>query len=74
MEYNHNNEFNCTECEQKFPFKSQLKLHRREVHKEGTLSWFLCNDNFKIHKQLKAHIQRKCRSQSSKKVPKLNRA
>ena len=65
MENDHTYEFNCTECEAKFPFKNQLKLHRREVHKEGTFSCFVCNDKFKTHKLLKAHIQKKCKSQRS---------
>ena len=65
MENDHEYEFECTDCENKFPFKNQLKLHRREVHEEGTFSCFVCSKKFKTHKQLKAHIQRKCKSQSS---------
>ena len=29
MENDHQYEFECTECQKKFPFKNQLKLHRR---------------------------------------------
>ena len=64
MENDHQYEFECNECDQKFPFKNQLKLHRREIHEEGTFVCFVCNEKFKTHKQLKAHIQRKCKSQS----------
>ena len=35
-----------------------MKLHRREVHEEGPFACFVCNDNFKTHKQLKTHIQK----------------
>ena len=44
-----------------------MKLHRREIHEEGTFACFVCNNKFKTHKQLKAHIQRKCKSQSAPK-------
>ena len=62
MENDHQYEFECAECSKKFPFKNQLKLHRRETHEEGTFVCFVCNEKFKTHKQLKAHIQRKCKS------------
>ena len=64
MENDHQYEFECIECGNKFPFKNQLKLHRREVHEEGTFVCFVCNEKFKTYKQLKAHIQKKCKSQS----------
>ena len=62
MENDHQYEFECAECTKKFPFKNQLKLHRRETHEEGTFACFVCNEKFKTHKQLKAHIQRKCKN------------
>ena len=65
MENDHQHEFECAECGKKFPFKNQLKLHRREIHEEGTFLCFVCNSKFKTHKQLKAHIQKKCKSSSS---------
>ena len=72
MENDHQYEFECTDCGKKFPFKNQLKLHRREVHEEGTFACFVCNEKFKTHKQLKAHIQRKCKSQSAPKPSPIN--
>ena len=65
MENDHQYEFECTECSNKFPFKNQLKIHRREVHEEGTFSCFVCNNRFKTHKELKQHIQKKCKSQNT---------
>ena len=35
IESDHQLEFECNECGNKFPFKKQLKIHRREVHEEG---------------------------------------
>ena len=63
MENNHQYEFECSECNKKFPFKNQLKIHRREVHEEGTFSCFVCNNRFRTHKELKQHIQKKCKTQ-----------
>ena len=65
MENDHQYEFECSECSNKFPFKNQLKIHRREVHEEGTFSCFVCNNRFRTHKELKQHIQKKCKSQST---------
>ena len=62
MENDHAYNFQCAECGGKFPFKNQLKLHRREVHEEGTFSCFVCNKKFKTHKELKLHIQKKCKT------------
>ena len=61
MENDHQYEFPCTDCGTKLPFKNQLKIHRREVHEEGLFSCFVCNYKFKTHKELKQHIQRKCK-------------
>ena len=63
MENDHQYEFDCSECSKKFPFKNQLKIHRREMHEEGTFSCFVCNNRFKTHKELKQHIQKKCKTQ-----------
>ena len=65
IENDHAYDFQCGECGKKFPFKNQLKLHRREVHEEGTFSCFVCNTSFKTHKELKQHIQKKCKSGST---------
>ena len=65
MNNDHQYEFECAECGEKFPFKNQLKLHRREVHEEGTFACFVCNYKFKTHKQLKTHIQKKCKSNNT---------
>ena len=62
MENDHAYNFQCEECGKKFPFKNQLKLHKREVHKEGSFSCFVCNKNFITHKDLKLHIQKKCKT------------
>ena len=67
MENDHAYSFQCAECDEKFPFKNQLKLHRREIHEEGTFSCFVCNTNFKTHKELKLHIQKKCKTSSTSK-------
>ena len=32
MENDHLYKFSCMDCEAKFPFKNQLKIHKREVH------------------------------------------
>ena len=61
MENNHVYEFVCSDCESKFTFKNQLKLHRREVHEEGAFACFVCNNKFKTLKQLKEHIQKSVR-------------
>ena len=53
LENDHGYDFQCAECGKKFPFKNQLKLHRREVHEEGSFSCFVCNKNFLTHKELK---------------------
>ena len=65
MENDHQYEFECNECDNKFPFKNQLKIHKREVHEQGTFSCLVCNCKFKIHKELKLHIQKKCKTQST---------
>ena len=65
MENDHQYEFECSECSKKFPFKNQLKIHRRELHEEGTFSCFVCNNRFKTHKELRQHIQKKCKSPST---------
>ena len=57
------NLFECERCRKKFPFKNQLKLHRRQDHEEGTFACFVCNGKFRIHKDLKQHMQRKCKTQ-----------
>ena len=62
MENDHQYEFPCTVCNTKFPFKNQLKIHKREVHEEGSFSCFVCNQKYRTHKELKQHIQRKCKS------------
>ena len=45
-----------------FPFRNQLKIRRREVHEEQS---FVCNAKFGIHKELKQHILKKCKSNSN---------
>ena len=62
MENDHQYEFQCAECSKKFPFKNQLKMHRREVHAEGTFACFVCDNKFRAHKDLKLHIQKQCKS------------
>ena len=65
LENDHGYDFQCAECGKKFPFKNQLKLHRREVHEEGSFSCFVCNKNFMTHKELKQHIQKRCKTGSN---------
>ena len=65
MENDHQYQFECNECNKKFPFKNQLKIHKREVHEQGTFSCFVCNDKFKTHKELKQHIQKRCKTQNT---------
>ena len=65
IENDHAFDFQCGECGKMFPFKNQLKLHRREVHEEGTFSCFVCNKSFNTHKELKQHIQKKCKTGSN---------
>ena len=65
IENDHQLEFDCNECGNKFPFKNQLKIHRREVHEEGSFSCFVCNAKFRTHKDLKQHIQKRCKSDSN---------
>ena len=62
MENDHQHEFMCTDCTTKFPFKNQLKIHRREVHEEGSFACFVCNQHFKTHKELKQHIKKRCKT------------
>ena len=70
MENDHQYQYECEECQKKFPFKNQLKLHKREIHDEGTFSCFVCTQKFKTHKQLKAHIQKKCKDEIPRKQAK----
>ena len=67
MENDHQYEFQCSDCSKKFPFKNQMKMHKREVHEEGTFSCFVCNNKFRTHKDLKQHMQKRCKSNA---VPK----
>ena len=57
-------------------YHSRISLNciedRRKVHEEGTFACFVCNEKFKIHRQLKAHIQRKCKSKSTPKPTPIN--
>ena len=62
MENDHHYEFPCDNCKTKFPFKNQLRIHKREVHEEGLFACFVCNNKYKTHKELKQHIQKKCKS------------
>ena len=62
MENDHQYEFPCADCNKKFPFKNQLKMHKREVHEEGSFSCFVCNEKFRTHKQLRHHMQKRCKS------------
>ena len=50
---------------EKFAFRHQLKIHRREVHEEQSFACFVCNAKFRIHKELKQHILKKCKSNSN---------
>ena len=43
IENDHQLEFDCNECGKKFPFKNQLKIHRREVHEQGSFACFVCS-------------------------------
>ena len=65
IENDHQLEFDCNECNKKFPFKNQLKIHRREVHEQGSFACFVCNDKFKTHSELKQHIQKRCKTMSN---------
>ena len=69
MENDYEYEFECIDCNTKFPFKNQLKIHRREAHEQGTFACFLCNDKLKTHKELKQHIQKRCKTQSTASPP-----
>ena len=51
MENDHQYEFPCTVCNKKFPFKNQLKIHKREVHEEGSFACFVCSKKYKTHKE-----------------------
>ena len=65
IENDHHFQFDCNECGKKFPFKNQLKIHKREVHEEGSFACFVCNAKFKTHKELKQHIHKKCKSNAN---------
>ena len=65
IENDHELEFDCNECGNKFPFKNQLKIHRREVHEEGSFACFVCNAKFRTHKDLTQHIQKRCKTNSN---------
>jgi uncharacterized C2H2 Zn-finger protein len=65
IENDHQLDFDCNECGKKFPFKNQLKIHRREVHEEGSFACFVCNAKFRTHKDLKQHIQKRCKSDTT---------
>ena len=65
IENDHQLEFECNECNKKFPFKNQLKIHVREVHEQGSFACFVCSNKFKTHKELKQHIQRRCKTSTN---------
>ena len=65
FENDHQLEFDCNNCDKKFPFKNQLRIHRREVHEQGSFACFVCSDKFKTHNELKQHIQKKCKTSSN---------
>ena len=71
MENDHEYEFQCSDCNKKFPFKNQLKMHRRETHEQGTYSCFVCSSKFKTHKELKQHIQRRCKTNNTTSPPQI---
>ena len=37
----------------------------REVHEEGSFSCFICKKNFSTHRELKQHIQKRCKTGSN---------
>ena len=71
MENDHQYQFDCNECNKKFPFKNQLKMHKRENHEEGTFACFVCSSKFKSHQELKQHIQKRCKTQNNSSTVKI---
>ena len=64
IKQDHQYEFQCFYCNQRYKLKHSAEMHKREVHYKGTLVCFVCNEKVRSNKELKQHIQKRCKSSS----------
>ena len=73
IENDHQYDVQCTDCNNKLNFESRVKSTKgkfitREVHYKEIFVCFICNEKFRTHKELKQHIQKRCKSSAPKQI------